>query len=244
MNKTKIISSVFIAAAIVYASFVLSKSWSKSHYSYQTLSVTGSGTKDFASDLIVWRATFTRHAQTLAETNKLIKADNELIHRFLKEKGISDKEINFTTVQVYRNYKNLYNSAGNVSGSELDGFNISQGIVVESKQLDLVEKMSADISDLIEKGVELMVSEPDYYYTKLKDLKIELLKQATEDAYSRAQTIAQNSKSSIGSLNKANMGIFQITGQNSNEDYSWGGSFNTKAKLKTASITVKLEFEL
>jgi hypothetical protein len=38
------------------------------------------------------------------------------------------------------------------------------------------------------------------------------------------------------------MGIFQIIGQNSNEDYSWGGTFNTSSKEKTATITMKLEF--
>ena len=75
-------------------------------------------------------------------------------------------------------------------------------------------------------------------------MKIELLKQATEDAFIRAQTMAENAKSGVGNLKNATMGVFQITGQNSNEDYSWGGSFNTKAKDKTASITVKLEFDL
>jgi hypothetical protein len=40
------------------------------------------------------------------------------------------------------------------------------------------------------------------------------------------------------------MGIFQITGQNSSEDYSWGGTFNTEAKKKTASITMRLEFQV
>ena len=244
MNKSKIIASCVIAIAVIAASYNLSKSWTKTHYSYQNLAVSGLGTKDFTSDLIVWRASFMRNAATLAETNKLIKADNELIRTFLKEKGIDDKDITFTTVQVIRNYKNLYNNEGNVSGSTFDGFTISQTVIVESKNLQAVEKMSAEISDVIERGVELTAQEPDYYYTKLKDLKIELLKQATEDAFLRAQTIASNAKSSLGSLKNASMGIFQITGQNSNDDYSWGGSFNTKAKFKTANITVKLEFDL
>lgn len=244
MDKSKIISSFLIATAVILASYNLSKSWTKTHYTYQNLAVTGLGTKDFTSDLIVWRASYIRSAFTLAETNKLIKADNELIRSFLKKMGIDEKEISFTTVQVFRNHKNLYNNDGNISGSVFDGFNISQTVVVESRNLTVVEKMSREISDVIEQGVELTAQEPDYYYTKLKDLKIELLKQATEDAYLRAQTIAVNAKSSVGTLKTANMGIFQITGQNSNEDYSWGGSFNTKAKFKTASITVKLEFDL
>jgi len=40
------------------------------------------------------------------------------------------------------------------------------------------------------------------------------------------------------------MGVFQITGTNSAEDYSWGGSFNTDSKYKTASITVRLVYEV
>jgi hypothetical protein len=46
----------------------------------------------------------------------------------------------------------------------------------------------------------------------------------------------------LGRLISANMGIFQITGQNSTEDYSWGGTFNTSAKDKTASITMRLSY--
>jgi len=40
------------------------------------------------------------------------------------------------------------------------------------------------------------------------------------------------------------MGVIQITAKNSAEDYSWGGSFNTSSKLKTASITIRLEYEI
>jgi hypothetical protein len=47
----------------------------------------------------------------------------------------------------------------------------------------------------------------------------------------------------VGRLKKADMGVFQIVAQNSSEDYSWGGSFNTASKRKTATITVKLEYE-
>ncbi len=38
------------------------------------------------------------------------------------------------------------------------------------------------------------------------------------------------------------MGVFQIIARNSNEDYSWAGTFNTTSKQKTATITMKLQF--
>jgi hypothetical protein len=40
------------------------------------------------------------------------------------------------------------------------------------------------------------------------------------------------------------MGVFQITGQNENEEYSYGGAFNTSSINKTATITVKTEYEV
>jgi hypothetical protein len=71
-----------------------------------------------------------------------------------------------------------------------------------------------------------------------------MIAKASEDATIRAQRIAENSEGSLGDLISANMGIFQITGQNSGEDYSWGGTFNTADKNKTASITMKFIFEV
>jgi hypothetical protein len=77
----------------------------------------------------------------------------------------------------------------------------------------------------------------------LAALKIEMIANATKDANQRATKIAENAGSKVGGLKNANMGVFQIVAQNSSEEYSYGGSFNTDSKRKTASITVKLEYE-
>ncbi len=71
-----------------------------------------------------------------------------------------------------------------------------------------------------------------------------MISKASEDARIRAQRIAEYSGGKLGDLQSAKMGVFQITGQNSNEDYSWGGTFNTSSKEKTASITMKLVYKV
>ena len=71
-----------------------------------------------------------------------------------------------------------------------------------------------------------------------------MISKATEDARIRAEKIAENSRGALGDLISARMGVFQITGQNSDEDYSWGGAYNTSAKKKTASITMRLEYKV
>ena len=42
----------------------------------------------------------------------------------------------------------------------------------------------------------------------------------------------------------ANLGVFQITAQNSNTEYSYGGYFDTSSRKKTASITVRLNYSI
>jgi hypothetical protein len=244
MNKSKIISVLIISIAVIIGLNILTNAWRKTHPNYQTISVTGLGQKDFKSDLIVWDASFSRTGLSLSNVNELINEDINKVKKFLTEKGIGSEEITFSTLKINKEYKSIYNNEGNIVGNEFAGFTLVQQVIVESKNTDVVEKMIGQINELIEKGIEFSANEPDYFYTKLKDLKIELLKQATEDAYNRALTISENAKSDFGNLKNGTMGVFQITGQNSNEDYSWGGSFNTKAKYKSASITVKLEFEL
>jgi len=71
-----------------------------------------------------------------------------------------------------------------------------------------------------------------------------MIEAATKDAKNRAETIAENGGGSLGKLTYASMGVFQITAENSSDEYSWGGSFNTSSKRKTASITMRLPMRL
>lgn len=71
-----------------------------------------------------------------------------------------------------------------------------------------------------------------------------MISKATEDARLRAKNISKYSGGDLSNLESAKMGIFQITGQNSGEDYSWGGTFNTSSRDKTASITMKLVYKV
>jgi len=129
-------------------------------------------------------------------------------------------------------------------GQTFTGYQLNQSLVIESKEVEKVEKISREITELLNQGIAFYSQQPRYYYTDLESLKLEMIAKATEDARIRAERISENSGASLGNLISANMGVFQITGQNSGEDYSWGGAFNTSSKNKTASITMKLVFEV
>ncbi|HZV12450.1 MAG TPA: SIMPL domain-containing protein, partial [Candidatus Kapabacteria bacterium] len=199
---------------------------------------------DFESDLISWNSTFSRTAPAMKDAYEQLKRDAEIIKAYIKSKGVNDNEVVFSSVDIQRNYKTIRNDKGVEISQEFQGYTLRQSVKIESHDIDKIEQLSREVTELIDQGVELYSDNPEYYYTKLADLKIKMLAAATADARTRAEQIATNAKSTLGKLRGASMGIFQITGQNSNEGFESGGAFNTSSKMKTASITVRAEFTL
>ena len=115
---------------------------------------------------------------------------------------------------------------------------------MSSNNLPIVERVYQKISELYGSGINFSSEKPLYYYTRLNDLKMEMLNRASANAYERAQTIAKGSDASVGALVSSSMGVFQIVGLNSDDEYSWGGTFNTSSKEKVASITVRTTYRV
>lgn len=210
----------------------------------KTITVTGLGKKDFTSDLIVWSGSFSKKNFNLKEAYAELDKDREILKNYLVSKGIPAASIVFSAVNINRDISNEYDPQSGRSRNTFNGFNLTQSVQIESKEVDKIEDISRKVSEIINQGVEFYSNTPEYYYTKLAELKVEMIADATKDANNRAEKIAQNANARLGSLKKASMGVFQIIAQNSSEDFSWGGSYNTYAKNKTATITTRLEYEI
>lgn len=236
------VSAIVIAVAIIAGLWIASAAYKYKFKSAETISVTGLAEKDFTSDLIVWSGSFSRYGYELKSAYAALKQDEAAIKSYLNSKGITDSNIVFSAVTTTKNYQRKYDKDGIEISNEFTGYTLTGSVRVESKDISRVEKLSREITELLEKGIELNSNPPEYFYTRLNELKIDLLAKASEDAKTRAETIAKNSGGSLGGIKKATMGVFQITGKNSNEDYSYGGAFNTSSREKTASITLKVDY--
>ena len=237
------LNAVIIALAIIITAFAFSNAFRNRNKSNNTISVTGLGKKDFVSDLIVWSGSFIKQSTDLKLAYAELDKDRESTKKYLVSKGIKPENIIFSAVDIQKLFDDILDNSGNKVKSTFLGYQLKQKVQIESAEVDKVEEISRQVSELINSGVEFYSNSPEYYYTKLTELKIEMIAEATKDANTRALKIAQNADSDLGRLKNADMGVFQIVAQNSSEEYSWGGSFNTNSKRKTASITVKLDYE-
>ncbi len=239
----KYLSAIIFSIAIVVAAYFLGNAYIKRAQPQGVISVTGSGSENFTSDLIVWEGQFSRMSPDLKQAYEELNSDKETVRKYLIDNGIKADNFIFNSVQTNEQRENQYQD-GNYVGSVFKGYELRQSVKIESTDVELIENVSREITELLNRGVQFNSTPPRYYYTKLADLKIEMISKATEDARMRAEKIAENSGGSLGELNNAGMGVFQITGQNSGEDYSWSGSFNTQDKKKTASITMRLDYRI
>lgn len=238
------IPAIVFSVAILAGLLIIGNAYNYKFKSRKTVSVLGGAEHNFTSDLIVWSGTFTRTSMELKNAYSFLKQDEERVKDYLSAHGIPREEVIFSSIVIDKLYDYTYDQMGRQTGSVFNGYQLRETVKIESKDIEKVEKISREITELLQSGIELSSGQPLYYYTKLSDLKIDLLSKAAADAQTRASVIAKNAHSSLGDLRKASMGVFQITGQHSNEDYSYGGTFNTTSKNKTASITVRLEYEL
>lgn len=243
MRNQNLIISIVLSLAFITGCWFLSTLLQKKDLSRNVIEVKGLAEENFSSDLIVWSGSFTKTSMELKEAYKMLAIDEKIVRQYLLDNGVKENEMVFSSVSFYKNFEYLNYSNGE-SRKIFVGFNLSQSVRIESKDVEKIEKISREVSKLIDQDVEFKSSSPEYYYTKLADLKIKMIANATKDATERAEQIAINAKSKLGNLQQANLGIFQITAQNSSEEYSWGGTLNTSSKLKTASITMNLKFSL
>ncbi len=242
-TKAKIIISCIFGICFVLGSLALGVSFFKAKGPQKTVSVVGLAEKEFESDLIVYSFNYSVLNMDMKAGYEQLKKQNEIVKKYLTEKGISDKDVAFKAISNNRETDYEYDNATGHSRYIFKGYLLTQTVRIESKNIAAIETLYKDIVELLDQGIVIQSNEPSYYYTKLSDLKIEMLAAAAKDARNRAEAISQNAGGKLGKLKNASMGVFQITAPNSSdEDYTWGGTFNTSSKTKCATINMRTTY--
>ena len=163
--------------------------------------------------------------------------NREAVARYLKEQGIDTLHYEFSSIDVEEKEERLYNNDGDYIGSKFLGYEMTQDVTIQTDDIDRVKFISRDITSLLSDGVDISSREPSYYLRNLGDLKLSLIDVATENAKTRAKKLIRGF-AKLSDISKIDIGVFQITGLYSNEEHSYGGSYNTTSEWKEVSVTV------
>ncbi|MEQ9196339.1 MAG: SIMPL domain-containing protein [Parvibaculum sp.] len=210
----------------------------KSRLGDRSVSVKGLSEREVKADLALWALRFVVTGNDLAETQAEVKRNAEVVGNFLKSHGFSEEEIELQAPQVTDRLAQMYSS-----GQFDTRFIIAQQLVLRSTDVDKVAAANRDSSALVEQGVVLSNEygpvRPSYLFTRIADVKPEMLEEATVRAREAAETFAADSGARLGGIRRAWQGQFSIQPRD-----EIPGAQETEQVMKTVRVVSTVEYLL
>jgi len=230
-------SRIFVGLGIVIAALVGAYAFYQVRSLDNTLTVTGSATKQVTSDNVKWVGVINRvtKASTLKTGYADMAKDIVFVKEFLKEKNIPENQIVISPIFMDQNYDQ--------NQSAERSYTLRQTIDINSSDVNAISEVAKNIQPLIEKGVIFSTQSLEFTYSKLPEERISMLSLAVVDAKARAASLAESSGKSVGQLKSASSGVVQVMSANST-DVSDYGSYDTSKIEKSIMMTVKASFTL
>lgn len=243
-NNKRAISNVIVAIILVIgaiaSSIILINGVVKVKSSQTNIIVTGSAKQQITSDLIVWTGSFNTQATQLQDAYTKLETSRNKVAAYLEKQGIAEDAFEFSSISTSINY--IMNDYG-VYTNLVDNYSLSQTVKISSTEIDKITEISRNATELLHEDVAFTSDLPQYFYTKLADLKVTMLAEATKDAKKRAEMIAENAGNKLGDLKYADMGVMQITPLYSNEIADYGIN-DTSSLEKEITAVVHCQFEI
>lgn len=232
-------AAIVLAIGMILSSVVLSKFLVRIKHE-KFITVKGYAESDVKADIGKFSCYVRVKGTDLKDAYSKLEESRKAVLGYLAGRGFSESEIRKETIITAR--INKRDEKGN-ERNETEGYDASQTVSVTSSNVAMIMDVASSITDLIKEGIEIGVVPPEFLVSDLKDAKVKLLANATDDGYRRALALAENSRARVGSLVSAEQGVLQITKRNST-DTSGYGMYDTSTIEKTVKAIVTLEYTI
>lgn len=185
----------------------------------RTVTVKGLSEREYKADIVIWPIQFTTAGNDLAKVYSSIDQSTENITAFLKHAGIDETEISFSSPAITDKSAQQY---GGQSQPEFR-YTASQSVTVYSANIDTVRMLMKRMSELGKQGIvftgDSYQSQIEYLFSRLNEVKPEMIEEATRKAREVAEKFAADSKSSLGKIRSASQGQFSISERDKNNPH-------------------------
>ncbi len=240
-----IIPSIILALGFFLFGFILKNGFDNFSNKTDTITVTGSTEKEVSSDLAKWNITLTEKVyggdDSAGLANKKIENSFNALKNYLIKNKINEDIIKTGAATLApicdvgpQGYENC------AIGTK--GQTASKNITIESEDIKLVKSISDKVLlDL--PALNMQNNTVEYLYNNLKNIRAEMLSEATKNARERAQAVAVAGGASLGKITSLSSGVFQVTAKNSVEVDGYG-AYDTGSIDKKITATVKANFSV
>ncbi len=244
-------SNIWIASIALILSFginalFIGRSLQRFKAEDRSVSVKGFSEREVKADLAVWIIQTRMANNDLMEGSNAIEVAKNKVISFMLQNEIKQEEIVVEGIVVTDKKAQQYD---NFQQGNAFRYLISQSFQIRSNNVDLIQKVSRMTGELLQVGVFLSHSDYgnplQFYFTKLNEIKPEMITEATQNARKAAQQFASENDSELGRLKKANQGLFTIVDRTASLSGGEGGfASGTNDIFKKVRVVISAEYSI
>ena len=226
MNIQNIVAGALAVAVIGGIGF---KALSVIENNNSYITVKGVSDRNVIADCAMWKITVVTEANTIKEAQEKMKKDMDIVTQFLKTEGISDTEI----IDTYSKTHDKFYYGGDNENTRAKRFDLKGKIKIRTNDIKKVRAIKLKFPQLQEQGINVN-DEVKYVYTKIDQLRIEMLQEAAKDSENRAQKIAETFDAKIVGLRNFVSGKFSISAEDATitSDNEWCEEYSLNKRLR------------
>lgn len=233
----QLIPAALIGISLIVAGIFIGSPWRVPKDDVPTLTITGIAKQAVVSDNAKWSFAITRDiAKTdLAKGYTQIAQDEKAVRSFLKERGITEAQIDILPVSADQ----IYGSNGPI----LDQLTLRQSITIKSPDITNVAAVANGLDSLLASGIIISSPTLEYLYSKLDETQGEVVAQAIENASSVASNLSLKRGKKLGGVLSATVRSIQLLppGSSTTPDYT---TIDTSTINKELRVIVEVTFKL
>lgn len=229
-NNIILVSAGLLTIGMIVGGYLLGDGLLRSKMADRSVTVRGLSEREVTADLATWTIAYSAQSSSLAEAQSDIDADTAAIGKFFTELGFKADALSPTGANV-----NQYTNNG------IPQYTIRQRLSLRTNDIDKAQAAVARQFDLVRRGVVLEDgSGMSYTFTKLEEVKPEMVAEATKDARKSAEQFANDSGTNVGGIKSATQGYFSIASR----DGDSGGYGASDTPYKKVRVVTTVNFYL
>ena len=216
-KKNWIIEAAVIAVGLIVLGFCIKGGIDNFVNKDRRVTVKGLSEMEVPADKVTWPIVTKETGNNLQSLYEDINHKNSVIVAFLKQNGLTDKEIEVNAPQVNDRNANDYSSE-----RASERYNVTSVVTVTSNQVDKVRAIMAKQGELLKQGVAIVQSYDNavnYEYTSFRDIKPKMMDEAIENAKKTADQFAQKCGSRLNKIESTDQGVFSINDRDEHTPY-------------------------
>lgn len=228
-DKIMLGSAALLALGVVSGGYLLGDGLRRAKEADRSVTVRGLAEKDVTADLATWSISYSANGFDLPTVRAQIDDNSRELRAYFTSLGFKPEALTPVGAGV-----NQYISNG------VNTITVTQRMLLRTTDIARAQRAVAQQFDLVRRGVTLQEgSGMRYSFTKLNDVKPQMVAAATKDARAAAEQFAQDSGTSVGGIKSATQGYFSIDARDGE-----GSDGSSDTPYKKVRVVTTVDFYL